>query len=404
MVSQGRNPRVGAAIVIAILAFGIADIAPPSIAAVVGSESSGKAGAADRVDELVGELDRLAEGMRAEFGFVWIDALTGQVVVDVTTASAERAAEVIAGRERGLVRTRMVEASRAALVDTANRLIEVDGVIEAFVDSEANAVVAVVESPDIKVPAAEVEGHVKVQLKFDQNLDRGQPALGRMSDTSPYYGGARINAPAGGCSSGLPWKIGASSFMLTAGHCVPNGGTTTSPSGAVMGSTANGTGENWAPGWGTAWIPGDNQYRGDLALIAISGSQTVAGRIYRGGISSTTSSAVAGKWYRSPQVGDQFCSGGTRSGELCGWVVQAANVVHEYSTGEILRSGFRATRSGSCIIGGDSGGPAFTVQADGKLSAKRIISGSNSSSSSCTAWFTDVWHAVYLWSGNVATG
>lgn len=399
--------RFAAAIVVIAVTFGFANIDPPSNAAAIGVvlPRPAEASPANRVDELIGELDSLAEGMRSDFGFVWFDAAAGQVVVDVATVNAERAAGALVRREQGLVRTRVVRSSRQALVETANRLIEQAGVVEAYVDNEANAVVAVVENANVTLDTAMARGGVEVRQRFDPSVERGRPALGRMSDNSPYYGGARtVNPDGSGCSSGLPWKIGTTSLMLTAGHCVPNGGTTKSASGAIMGSTAGGTRENWAPGFGTAWIPGDNQYRGDLALIAISGSQTVAGRLYRGGISSTTSSAIAGRWYRSPQVGDQFCSGGTRSGELCGWVVQATNVVHEYSTGEVLRSGFEATRAGSCIIAGDSGGPAFTVQSDGRLAAKGIISGSNSSSSSCRAWFTDVWHAVYLWSGNVATG
>lgn len=360
----------------------------------------------ERADELIGALDQFAEGDRDSYGFVWYDHETGTVVLDVLDPTgAERAAASVEWPE-GAVEFRTVESSRTELSEVANKLIEDEAVVDAYIATDANAVVVVVNAASDVPLSVRDNQNVQVIVEVDRNLKESLPAsTGRMSDDSPYYGGARTVDPGGsGCSSGIPWRSGSTSMMLTAGHCTPNGGTTKSGSGATMGYVSSGSRENGAAGFGTAWLSGDNQYRGDLALISISSPQTVSARIYRGGISSTTSSVIARMWHRSPQVGDQFCTGGTRSGELCGWTVRATNVTHEYSSGEILRSGFRATRAGACIISGDSGGPAFTVQTDGKLAAKGIISGSNSSSTSCTAWFTDVWHAKYMWPGNVATG
>lgn len=360
----------------------------------------------DSANEIIGALDQWAEGDRDSYRYVWYDHDTDKIVLDVLdSGGAERAAANVDWPE-GAVIFRTVESSRTALSAAVNDLIEDDAVVEAHVDNEANAVVAVVDAAPEVTPTIGDDQDVEVLVEVDGNLEGAAPAsTGRLSDDSPYYGGARtVNPGGGGYSSGIPWRNGSAQYMLTAGHCTPNGGTTKSASGATMGSVTSGTRENWAAGFGTTWMSGDNQYRGDLALITISSPQTVAARIYRGGTSSTSSSIIDRKWHRSPQTGDQFCSGGTRSGELCGWVVRATNVTFEYSNGEILRGGFRATRAGACIIGGDSGGPVFTVQSDGKLAAKGIISGSNGSSTNCTAWFTDVWHATYMWPGNVATG
>lgn len=363
-----------------------------------------------RYDPLIGTLDRAAEDHRDVFGGVWFDHDRSVVVVDILNMEARGVAD-LALADAGLpdagstVEYRVVVHNRDSLDRLANDAIGLPGVVETYVDDRSNGVVAVAaDNPSAARARASGELDSAVRLVVDPSIDSGDPA-DRMADTSPFYGGARTITPSGnGCSDAFSWRNGSTYTMVTAGHCVPNGGTTKNGGGSAMGTTASGTRENWAPGFGTAWLTGDNQYRGDIALISLSSPKTNSPRVYRGSTTSATSSAVAEIWSRSPRAGDQFCTGGTRSGELCGWVVQETNVVHEYSNGEILRSGFRATRAGSCIIGGDSGGPAFTVRSDGRLAAKGVVSGSNSSSTNCNAWFTDIWHVVYAYGGNLALG
>ncbi|MDR3069642.1 MAG: S1 family peptidase [Propionibacteriaceae bacterium] len=49
------------------------------------------------------------------------------------------------------------------------------------------------------------------------------PSAGRQSDSSPFYGGARINTPTGFCTDAFAWKISSSEKgMPTAGHCAPS--------------------------------------------------------------------------------------------------------------------------------------------------------------------------------------
>lgn len=89
--------------------------------------------------------------------------------------------------------------------------------------------------------------------------------IGRLADNSPFYGGARIDAPAGWCSDVFSWNIDGVPGMLTAGHCAPNGGgvsTVTQPLGSI---TVNSR-ENYSSA-GTTYLPGESVYRGDMALI-----------------------------------------------------------------------------------------------------------------------------------------
>ncbi|MDR1806827.1 MAG: S1 family peptidase [Propionibacteriaceae bacterium] len=116
------------------------------------------------------------------------------------------------------------------------------------------------------------------------NVDANFTALpaDRASDTSPYYGGARITTPSGGgCTSGFAWTY-SNPMMLTAGHCSPNGGTYTSPSGKVMGTVTSGSRENWDAGVGTVYFSGQTVHRGDLALISLASGVSSSGRIFTG--------------------------------------------------------------------------------------------------------------------------
>ncbi len=215
----------------------------------------------------------------------------------------------------------------------------------------------------------------------------------RESDSSPYYGGARINAP-GGCTSGFSWYSGTTSMMVTAGHCSPSGGTVTAPSGAIMGSITSGSRENWNTGVGTVYMTGSTTYRGDIALAEFNTGVGSSASIFTGSSTSNTSALVGEMWSRSPANGDQFCTGGSRSGEICGWTVAEININHAYDDGTTLRDGTRGSRTAlSGIIPGDSGGPVYTVRSDGKVAAKGIISGQSSTLLSRSVYFTDIWHA-----------
>lgn len=199
-------------------------------------------------------------------------------------------------------------------------------------------------------------------------------------------------------------------MMVTAAHCFPSGGNASTPA-MSMGTVASGSEESWTNGTGTVLMTGETTYAGDQALIRIYSGKSSWAFIYRGGAGSTTYSSVSGKWSRSPQQNDQYCTGGRVSGEQCGWVVQwSAAGNYTYSNGEVARRVWRGDKRGYCIQGGDSGGPVYTVN-DGVVAAKGVISGAGGFGGSdsfagaldtpCRTIFTDIWDVHYSQPGDI---
>src|SRR6202011_2763178 len=127
------------------------------------------------------------------------------------------------------------------------------------------------------------------------------------------------NVPAGGCTDAFSWHSGSTQLHLTAGHCAANGGSVSTPASTMGYINANEA--SWTNGTGSWKLPGQNYYAGDIALIRLNSGRYSTGSMYRGGAGSSSSGAarVAEMWSRSPQSGDQYCTGGAYGGEICGW-------------------------------------------------------------------------------------
>ncbi|GIF78033.1 hypothetical protein [Asanoa siamensis] len=228
------------------------------------------------------------------------------------------------------------------------------------------------------------------------------PQVGRLADNSPFYGGSRINAPAGSCSDAFSWRVGSAYAMVTAGHCAPGGGSVSTLTSS-MGSITAGRHETWNNGVGTVTVPGYSGYHGDGAIITVSSGKTSAGRIYRGASNSTSSSAVLGMWSRRAASGDQYCTGASYSGEICGWTVDTTQVNWAYNDGSVVRSASESrNRQGWCTRGGDSGGSVSTATSSG-VTAKGVHSGGGGGGDDfygglfdqCHQVFTDIWDIYY---------
>lgn len=137
-----------------------------------------------------------------------------------------------------------------------------------------------------------------------------------------------------------------------------------------------------------------------------------AGQIYRGGSTSTSAASVSGMFSRQAQSGDQYCTGGSRSGEICGWTVNKVGVNIKYSDGATIRNAVSSkNKQGWCTRPGDSGGPVYIVSGS-KVVAKGIISGGGGGGSDyygglfdqCTQVFTDIYQPYYGFPGVIRTG
>jgi len=393
--------------------------------------------------DAVGVYDLLAEANPDDFGYAY--ASGGSVVVDVTTdAGAARldamrqgkaldtpahdpmgkAAQAIADSQASVagmpVVARRVSASRTVIERFKHELADVAyadpalapaGIWQTEVQRDTGRVVVrlvkLTEAAAARI--VELYGTEQVAVVEQANPD-GNDDVGRLDDGWPFYGGARINAPAGSCTDAFSWNISSGVHgMLTAGHCAPNGGSV-STLHEYLGSITSGSRENYSSS-GTVFLPGQTVYRGDMALAQVTSGKTSAARIYRGVYNSTWSVSVRSMWSRRAQRGDQYCTGGSYSGEICGWKVDFVSI-DRYISGKWKRNIVVSYyRQGWCTRGGDSGGAVYTVNSDGNVAAKGIHNATYGGGSDayggaldpCSEVFTDIWDAYYGFPGTLKT-
>lgn len=261
-------------------------------------------------------------------------------------------------------------------------------------------------------------GTSRITVWLSPGYQTMRPAA-RYDDKSPYWGGAAISTPIGGrCTSGFSWKINQYTYMVTAGHCARDGGTFRSfrnsgdrNSWPFLGTVTSGGRENWQSGRGTVALVGGTRYLGgDLALINTNNSGGSAATIYVGGSTSGRYVKVARADFTF--IGDNMCTGGSTTGEMCGWVVTDVNLAQPLPGSEregdyYLRRASLAEKPGRCIEGGDSGGPVYYL-AQGKnpeARAKGIIHGTgyDPNTRKCVLYFTDIWRVRDSWGGDIMT-
>jgi hypothetical protein len=336
-----------------------------------------------------------------DFGYPWFEPSTRRLSLSAASDEASALAEagLFLGVEHDLREARY---SYAELQSVATEVIDLnqarrsdawDLIWQIEPDHRNNRMILnVVEATiDLRSELATRFGDaVAVRVQARPNAT---PLDNRQNDPSTYLGGAQIYTPSV-CSDGFARRNGTLWYgLLTAAHCIPNGGTVTCCSPAqTMGSVLNWSHENWEPGVGTVGYSGSSINRGDVALVKLAAGRAVSPSIWRGGPTSSTTSVVRLVWARWSQNGDSFCTGGRSSGELCGWTVGVAGIDTQYNTGEWVRNVAAGYKSGTCASLGDSGGSVFTLYGDG-VAAKGIISGL-SDFLGCTVVFTDIQNPV----------
>lgn len=340
-----------------------------------------------------------------ELAHAWVDRGTGTLVLQASSARGDAlAATDLGGRVDRAVSRRITRVARsyaelerikhAAIDLTQAGVPGADAILSTYVDAERNRVVVETNA----APAALVDA---LTDRFGGDAVVVEVFLGRTrisrqarnNDTSPYYGGANINVPGGGCTSGFPWKRNTAHHMITAGHCAPTGGTIsspTSPTATTMGTVTSGSGENFTSGTGTVYFTGQSVYRGDLARVNMATGQSAGTRVFVGGVNSTTSKPIASMWHRRGVAGDQYCTGGAYSGELCGWSVTQTVSDFTYDDGTVVRNVSVGTKATNCTVGGDSGGPVYTATT-ADVAAKGIHSGGGWDGLKCVQIYTDMW-------------
>lgn len=290
-----------------------------------------------------------------------IDLARSAVSVDVRSArhSREQLTHAAEAVKRGL--------SQGAQRRSFSVLIPADG------DGLSVEVEGDVTSARADVPA--------VGLPVDVRAGEVPRPLGRLDDTSPFYGGGRIvNTDNGArCTAGFAVTNGWTNYLITAGHC-----------GRPGGGWANG---NRTVNIGTAST--ENVYD-DLLLIPTSAS----GRMFDGAYGNNYSTRFISGFDRV-YPNEWMCTSGSVTGNVCSVQADTSQVVSycgidAYGNNECYGDMFRGWSRSGAVAGqpGDSGGPVYSVSGTNGI-AKGIISGG--AYNGTLVVFQDFWTANQLW-------
>lgn len=194
----------------------------------------------------------------------------------------------------------------------------------------------------------------------------------RRDDIPAFWGGAGITNSGGICSSGYAVRNSAGTvFSVTAGHCFANGANALVESGLRSYGTVSGR-----------RLPTVTGHPMDMELL---GGQSYAGRVYTGGVWSTTSRPVtaAGAAFEGYS---NYCHSGRTTGENCGHTATDTNAQVCTQTG--CKSPVIAFTGGTMIQGGDSGGAFYAIDSQGRAWIRGNVIATNGSTGWAQPWTT----------------
>jgi hypothetical protein len=223
-----------------------------------------------------------------------------------------------------------------------------------YVDSATGKIVLDTDAPASLVSsltnlsgaaAAQRQAASQVQVQRQTTTD----SFHRRDDIPAYYGGGGISSGGGICSSGYAVQNSAGTrFMVTAGHCFANGATVLTESGAnTYGTVSN------------RRLP---TVTGDAMDLELVGGVSYWGRVFTGGVTSSTSIPVVAAGSAFEGYND-YCHSGRTTGENCGHTANSINAQVCTQTG--CKSPVIAFTGGTMIQGGDSGSPFYAKDASG---------------------------------------
>jgi hypothetical protein len=187
--------------------------------------------------------------------------------------------------------------------------------------------------------------------KAEINETRIEDDWNRRDDIQAFWGGAGITWGGGICSAGYAVRSATGAvFSVTAGHCFPNGANAAVESGLRSYGVVSGR-----------RLPTVTGHAQDMELLG--GSQSRAGRVYTGGVFSTSSRGVAnaGAAYEGYT---NYSHSGRTTGENCGHTAQDTSAQVCTQTG--CKSPVISFTGGNMIQPGDSGGAFYAIDSSGR--------------------------------------
>ena len=194
----------------------------------------------------------------------------------------------------------------------------------------------------------------------------------RRDDTPAFYGGGGLLASNALCSAGYTvTNSSGNRWMVSAGHCYAIGTRVNTESNLrYFGTVTN----RALASLGQAGL--------DMELL---NGQSYAGRIFTGGVTSSTSIPVRSAG--SASVGyNNYCHSGRTTGENCGHT--AVSTTAQVCTQTGCKSPVIAFTGGVLSQGGDSGSPFYAKDSTGAWIRGHVIAGNGSTS------YAETWNKV----------
>jgi hypothetical protein len=186
-------------------------------------------------------------------------------------------------------------------------------------------------------------------------------AFNRRDDVPAFYGGGGLSAEGFLCSTGYTVQSSTGArWMVTAGHCFSNGASVKTESGANTEGTV--TARTLASLGG-----------GPIDVEFLAGG-SYAGRVFTGGVTSSSSIPVVGSG--AATVGfTNYCHSGRTTGTNCGHT--ATSITAQVCTATGCKSPVIAYTGGTLQAGGDSGGTFYATDGTSAWIRGHVIAGNS---------------------------
>jgi hypothetical protein len=268
----------------------------------------------------------------------------------VTSSEAEAALALVQRQIAQYVATNGTKYTFGSYVDPATSQIVLD------TDAPADVVATVTNLAGSSSLQRRAANRVRVQrVTVKDTWDR-------RDDIPSYYGGGGLLSGTSLCSSGYAvQRADGTQVMTTAGHCYANGASVTTESGNNSYGTVS-----------DRRLPTVTGHAMDMELI---GGSSYYGRIFTGGVNSTTSLPVIGAG--SAVIGyTDYCHSGRTTGENCGHT--ATSLTAQVCTATGCKSPVIAFTGGTLPAGGDSGSPFYAKDSTSVWIRGHVIAGDGS--------------------------
>jgi len=382
LVARLKTPVVAA--VLSISVFGALAAGSTTASADPGRPDPSPAGVAEPSNVPDAALESRKKLPASAYGGLTYDSATDVTTVYLTDTSEANRQVVKGGKDSARFEFVRVRHSEAALSEVRDR-VTTDAAWFRANGIRLSTWGPIPTENKVRIGLSEATDAQKAQVveRFGSDLvdvvdgePTGQLAASRLADVAPWNGGDFLAAPGyGDCSSGPTVRNSSgATFLLTAGHCFPNGTT------VQNGMNLTGQGSFTPIGSVQNRVLTNGGY--DYAMINAAASKLVWAN------DPTRYAQVAAS---SDYVGNHICTSGAFELQICNGEVIQTNMCANFETTPgnfiTLCALNKAVRRDNLVLvgAGDSGGPVYN-HTTGGVHIRGIITGHPGNPGPCVRW------------------